>query len=114
MNVSKFNEASVNQQSMKILNQYQIPCNPETELAALVLIRTALERNLVDTGPIQEPLLLITKLAARPTLAMSLMTESEPGAEFEMTLSETLEDAAAEILEEIVASLRAIVPAVSL
>ena len=25
MNVSKFNEASVNQQSMKILNQYQIP-----------------------------------------------------------------------------------------
>ena len=38
---------------------------------------------------------------------MSLMTESESGEEkFEMELSETLEEAAAEILEEIVASIK--------
>jgi hypothetical protein len=38
------------------------------------------------------------------------MTESEPGVEFQIELSETLEEAAAEILEEIVASLQATVP----
>ncbi len=105
MNVSKFNEEALNQQSMKILTQYQIPFNPSTELASLALIREALERGLLGTGKIHEPLLLIAKLSANPELAMSLMTESEPGVEFEMELSETLEEAAAQILEEIVASI---------
>src|SRR5512137_218777 len=114
MIVSKFNQTSLNQQSKQILDQNQIPFNPETELAALVLVRTALERNLLETGPIQEPLLLIAKLAASPQLAMAVMTESEPGMEFELILSETLEEAAAEILEEIVASLKATVPEVLL
>ena len=114
MIVSEFNQTSLNQQSKQILDQNQIPFNPETELAALVLVRTALERNLLETGPIQEPLLLIAKLAARPQLAMGLMTESEPGMEFELILSETLAEAAAEILEEIVASLKATVPEVLL
>ncbi len=43
---------------------------------------------------------------------MSLMTESEPGITFELDLSEaeSLEEAAAMILEEIVASLEAIAP----
>jgi Ni,Fe-hydrogenase maturation factor len=95
---------------MKIINQHQIPFDPTTELAGLVLIREALTQNLLETGPIQEPLLLIAKLEANPRLAMSLMTESEPGVEFEMELSENLPEAAAQILEEIVASLRATVP----
>ena len=107
MNVSTYNEASINQQSMKILRQSRIVYNPATELTALVLIREALERNLLDTGEIQEPLLLIAKLEANPELAMSLMTESEPGVEFQMELSETLAEAAAQILEEIVASAKA-------
>ena len=111
MNVTEFNEASLNQQSMKILNQYKIPHNPSTDLAALVLLRAALERNLLETGPVEEPLLLVAKLAANPQLAMELMTESEPGIQFNLNLEETLEDAAAQILEEIVASLRATVPA---
>jgi hypothetical protein len=95
---------------MKIINQHQIPFDPTTELAGLVLIREALTQNLLETGPIQEPLLLIAKLEANPRLAMSLMTESEPGVQFEMELSENLPEAAAQILEEIVASLRATVP----
>ena len=107
MNVSTFNEAAINQESMKILKRYRVPFNPATELAALALIREALERNLLDTGVIEEPLLLIAKLAANPQLAMSLMTESEPGVEFEMELSETMEEAAAQILEEILASIKA-------
>src|SRR5208283_1889092 len=106
MNVSRLNEAPLNQQSMKILKQYRIPFNPTTELAGLALIREALERGLLETGEIQEPLLLIAKLSANPELAMSLMTESEPGVEFEMELSDTLEEAAAEILEEIMASIK--------
>lgn len=110
MNVSTLNENLINQQSLQILKQYQIPCNPATELAALVVVREALERNLLDTGEIQEPLLLIAKLAANPPLAMTLMTESEPGVEFQMELSETLEEAAAQILEEIVASVKATKP----
>src|SRR5664280_1148900 len=114
MIVSTFNQHQLNQQSTKILSLNQIPFNPETELAALVLVRTALERNLLETGQIQEPLLLIAKLAAQPQWAMVLMTESEPGMEFELVLSETLEEAAAEILEELVASLKGTVPEVLL
>ena len=85
MNVEQFNEESINQQSIKILKQYQIPFDPSRQLASLVLIREALERGLLETGELQEPLLLIAKLAANPELAMSLMTESDSGEEkFEM------------------------------
>lgn len=110
MNVSQFNQNLLNQQSLEILNQNKIPFNPETELAALVLVRTALESNQLETE-IEEPILLIAKLAALPELAMSLMTESEPGVNYEVDLSESesLEEAGAMILEEIVASLKATV-----
>jgi hypothetical protein len=111
MNISQFNLNPLNQQSIKILMQNQIPFNQELELAALVLARRALASNLLETG-IEEPLLLIDKLTALPELAMSLMTESEPGITFKLDLSEaeSLEEAAAMILEEIVASLKATVP----
>ncbi len=60
-----------------------------------------------DGGDTGAPV-LIAKLSANPELAMSLMTETDLGEEkFEMALSETLEEAAAEILEEIVASIEA-------
>jgi hypothetical protein len=111
MNVNQFNQHRLNQQALRILNQNQIPCNQETELAALALVRTAVQSNLLETE-IEEPELLIAKLAALPALAMSLMTESEPGIKYEVNLSEaeSLEEAAAMILEEIVASLKATVP----
>jgi malonyl CoA-acyl carrier protein transacylase len=109
MNVSQFNQHQLNQQSQEILAQNKIHFNQETELAALVLVRMALESNLLETE-IEEPLLLIAKLSALPELAMSLMTESEPGIKYEVDLSEgvSLGEAAAMILEEIVASLEAI------
>jgi hypothetical protein len=112
MTVALFNQQSLNQQAAEILNQHRVPYDQETELAALVLIRTALEKELLDVETIQEPELLIAKLAADPALAMSLMTETEPGDEFSMELSETLAEAAAEILEEIVASLTARTPVI--
>jgi len=107
MTVTTYNKDPLNQQAATILAKYGIPYDPKTELAALVLIREALERNLLETPTIPEPLLLIAKLSANPALAMRLMTESEPGVTFEITLPETLEEAAAAILEELVASLRA-------
>jgi hypothetical protein len=114
---SEYNKHPLNQQAMRILETHQIrashghePFNPKTELASLVLIQEALERNLLDTGEIEEPELLIAKLAANPELAMTLMTESEPGVEFSLELPESLEEAAAVILEEIVASLKALPP----
>jgi|APLak6261665176_1056049.scaffolds.fasta_scaffold44327_1 hypothetical protein len=111
MNVNLYNADPLNQQAATILTQYRIPFDPSRELAALVLIREALERNLLETPTIPEPLLLIAKLSANPSLAMSLMTESEPGVTFEITLPESLEEAAAAILEELVASLKAQEPA---
>ncbi len=109
MNAKALNQKPPNQQAARILEQYRIQFDQETELAALVLIRTALEMNLLETKTLEEPLLLMAKLSANPTLAMSLMTESEPGMEFKIDLTgtETLEEAAAAILEEIVASLKA-------
>lgn len=107
MTVNTCNQDPLNQQAATILTKYGIPYDPKTELAALVLIREALERNLLETPTIPEPLLLIAKLSANPSLAMRLMTESGPGETFEIALPENLEEAAAAILEELVASLRA-------
>ena len=108
MNVKELNEASINQQSKRILKKYEIPFDPSTNLASLVLIWAALDRDLVDTRAIDEPMLLLAALGKNPELAMSLMTESELGDEkMEMELSETLEEAAAEMLEEILAGIRA-------
>ena len=78
------------------------------ELAGLVADPGSTGTRSPETGEIQEPLLLIAKLSANPELAMSLMTESEPGVEFEMELSDTLEEAAAQILEEIMASIKGV------
>ncbi len=107
MTVSIENQAPINQQAMRILQKHQIAFNPATELAALVLIQTALERGLLDTQEITEPEILITQLSIRPRLAMSLMTEAEPGETFDLDLPDSLAEAASMILEEIVASLKA-------
>ena len=108
INVTTYNAEPLNQQAAVLLKQAGILYNPQTELAALVLIREALERNLLEIEAVPEPLLLIAKLAANPAWAMALMTESEPGVKFTMNLADSLPDAAAQIMEEIIASLEAI------
>ena len=110
MTVSKYNEASLNQQAMKIINQHQIPFDPTTELAELVLIREALTQNLLEPGPIQEPTVTDSETGSEPTTGDVVNDGIGAGGEFEMELSENLPEAAAQILEEIVASLRATVP----
>lgn len=108
INVISLNAESLNQQAAALLSRSGIAYNPQNELAALVLIREALEQNLLEVEALPEPNLLLAKLAANPAWAMTLMTESEPGVKFTMTLADSLPEAAAQILEEIIASLEAI------
>ncbi|MGC8494191.1 MAG: hypothetical protein ACP5SH_20900 [Syntrophobacteraceae bacterium] len=108
MTVKELNEASINRQSKRILKKYGIPFDEATNLASLVLIWAAMEQDLVDTRALDEPTLLVAALRENPELAMTLMTKTDLGEEkFEIELAETLEEAAAEILEEILAAVRA-------
>jgi len=114
MSASKYefhNASPLNRQAAQILSAHQIAFDRTAELAALVLTRHAIERGQLEIPDLPEPLLLIAKLQADPDLAMSLMTESEPGMTFEMTLPPGIEEAAAAILEEVIASLKALPPA---
>jgi hypothetical protein len=111
MNVSQYNSDRLNLQAAALLRRNRIPFDPATELAALALIREAVDRNLVvPPAAIPEPALLVAKLQRNPALAMSLMTESEPGVRMAMDLPEALDEAAAMLLEELTASLTARVP----
>jgi hypothetical protein len=107
MSVYLLNLHPLNIQCQAILANNSIQVNLTQELAALALLREALERNLLVTPNLHEPLLLIAKMASDPKLAMKMMTESEEGMEFSLELTPSLADAAAEILEEIQASLLA-------
>jgi len=110
MSVQEYPPHPLNQQAAQILRRYDIPFNPATELASLALIRVALERGLLETPTIPEPLLLIAQLSRHPDQAMEWLTQSEPGMTFEIDLPPSLEGAAATLLEEIVASQRAATP----
>jgi hypothetical protein len=81
--------------------------SPEQEVAALALLRQALEKGALETPTIEEPMLLLARLEADPQEAMRLLTESAPGETFEIDLDPDPDQAAAQLLEEIVASLRA-------
>jgi hypothetical protein len=107
MNVYLLNLHTLNLQCKRILEASSIPCDPTRELASLVLLREALERNLLEASSLPEPLLLIAKMASDPQFAMRLMTEPEEGMELILELTPTLAEAAAEILTEIQASLLA-------
>ncbi|MBK1725263.1 hypothetical protein [Thiocystis violacea] len=102
---------ALNQRSREILSANAIPWSPRIELASLALIRDALDRGALDCHrAIQEPELLLAKLQARPEEAMRLilMTENELGEPFEIDdLDDDPIQAAAQLLEEIVASIRA-------
>ena len=55
------NLTSLNQQAAAILKDYRIPFAPKDELAALVLVRSAIERGQIEIPTLPEPLLLIAK-----------------------------------------------------
>jgi len=114
MPVQDYQQHPLNQQAAQILRRYDIPFHPATELASLALIRVALERGLLETRTIPEPLRLIAHLSRHPDQAMAWLTQAEPATDpamtFEIELPPSLAEAAATLLEEIMASQRAATP----
>jgi len=104
------NNREPNLQAAKILAANRIPWTPQDDLASLALIRHALENGDIEAPTISEPLLLLAKLSARPEEAMRLMTETDLGEPFEFEVDEDPVQAAAQIMEVIVASIRALTP----
>jgi hypothetical protein len=104
------NNREPNLQAARILAAHQIPWSRRSELASLVLILRSLEAGEIEAPTIAEPSLLLAKLAYRPEEAMRLMTEAAPGETFEIELDEDPAQAAAQILQEILASITALAP----
>lgn len=103
------NRHSLNQRAAEILTQTHFRWSSMTELASLALIRHALERGVLDCRrAIAEPEWLLATLQARPEQAMRLMTETDLGESFEIDLDDDPDEAARQILEEIIASIRAL------
>ena len=110
MNVFReLNKHPLNRQAEQILSQNNLQFSPGEELAAIALINHAMSRDLLEIRGIDEPELLLAKLHANPILTMELMTQSgsEESFQLDLTESETIEEAAAQILEEIIATIRA-------
>ena len=103
------NNLDPNPQAARILAAHAIPWSPQTDLASLALIRYVLEAGELQTPTILEPLLLVAKLSCRPQEAMRLLMETDLGEPFatEIELENDPAQAAAQLLEEIVASLQA-------
>ena len=101
------NSQPLNQQAANILLRKRMPWNPAQEVAALALLRHALQKGTLETPTIEEPMLLLARLEANPEEAMRLLTESAPGETYPIDLDPDPDQAAAQLLEEIVASLRA-------
>jgi hypothetical protein len=108
MNVYLMNLQPLNLQALAVLRRYGIACDLTQSLAAVVLVRVALEQGLICLPMLDEPMELVATMGANPVQAMQWMTESEPGVHLEWDLSPDLADAAAEIMEEVWASIRAL------
>lgn len=108
MNVYLMNLQPLNLQALAVLRRYGIACDLTQSLAAVVLVRVALEQGLICLPMLDEPMELVATMGANPVQAMQWMTESEPGVRLEWDLSPDLADAAAEIMEEVWASIRAL------
>ena len=103
------NRHSLNQRAAEILTANKLRWTPSFELASLALIRHALDRGVLDCRrAIDEPAWLLATLQARPEQAMCLMTETDLGEPFEIDLDDDPDEAARQILEEIIASIRAL------
>ncbi len=101
------NSQPLNQLAAGILARNRMPWNPAQAVAALALLRHALQTGTLETPTIEEPLLLLARLEADPEEAMRLLTESAPGETYRIDLNPDPDQTAAQLLEEIVASLRA-------
>jgi hypothetical protein len=101
------NSQPLNRQIADILSHHRIPWTPGQEVAALALVRYALQRGVLQTPTIEEPMLLLARLEADPGETMRLLTESAPGEVYAIDLDRDPDQAAAQLLEEILASLRA-------
>jgi hypothetical protein len=112
-NYATLNAQLLNQRAAEILSHHRIPWTPGQEVAALALVRHALQRGVLQTPTIEEPMLLLARLEADPGEAMRLLTESAPGEIYAIELDRDPDQAAAQLLEEILASLRAQSPMLS-
>jgi hypothetical protein len=101
------NSQPLNRQAADILSRHKMRWSPAQAIAALALLRQALEKGVLETPTIEEPMLLLARLEADPEEAMRLLTESAPGETYQIDLDPDPDQAAAQLLEEIVASLRA-------
>jgi hypothetical protein len=101
------NSQPLNRQAAEILSHHRISWTPGQEVAALALVRHALQRGVLQTPTIEEPMLLLVRLEADPAETMRLLTESAPGEVYTIDLDRDPDQAAAQLLEEILASLRA-------
>ena len=101
------NSQPLNRQAAEILSRHRIPWTPGQEVAVLALVRHALQRDVLQTPTIEEPELLLARLEADPGEAMRLLTESAPGEIYAIDLDRDPDQAAAQLLEEILASLQA-------
>ena len=101
------NSQPLNRQAADILARSQMPWSPAREVAALALLRHALQKGSLEMPTIAEPMLLLARLEADPEEAMRLLTESAPGETYRIDLDPDPDQAAAQLLEELVASLRA-------
>lgn len=104
------NNREPNLQAARILAAHQIPWSRRSQLASLALIRHALEAGDIEAPTISEPLLLLAKLSYRPEEAMRLMTTTDLGEPFEIELDDDPAEAAAQLLQEILASITALAP----
>lgn len=108
MSLFLMNLHSLNIQAKAVLTRHDIPCDLTQELAAVALLREALDRNLLSVPDLDQSLALVASMAQNPSVAMQWMTESEPGVRLDWDLSPDLADAAAEIMEEVWASIQAL------
>jgi hypothetical protein len=107
---SNLNLHDLNRRSAEILEAGHLPWSPASELASVALIRHALETSAVEIRAIEEPDLLLAKLQAHPQETMHLLTQTDLGEPFEIDLDSNPIQAATQLLEEILASLRALSP----
>jgi hypothetical protein len=108
MTVYLMNLQPLNLQALAVLRRYGIACDLTQALAGVELVRVALERGLVSLPMWDDPMALVATMRANPVQAMQWMTESEPGVRLDWDLSPDLAGAAAEILEEVWASIQAL------
>ena len=108
---NQLNQHSLNRRSAEILRANAIAWSPATELASVALMRHALEADALILRTVAEPDLLLAQIQANPEQTLELLTQTSLGEPFEINLDPNPIQAAAQLLEELLASLTALSPA---